>query len=450
MIDFHEIVKFRNDAEQLAEYYLAESFKGRSITYPINPFQMLVDEGLEFLLRDFGKLEGVFIPAEDPDDIPIVGININRPITRQRFTAAHELCHFLKGAQEQYCPIGKKNKAEWFADRFASALLMPLPELKEQVKQRIKDDYVNFDDILEIADFFGVSFESCAIRVNYCTHTLQGNTELKELRKQIKKYKPEAHRKLRGFHYVVLFEQLIDNYKHGLSLPSNAYASYVFQNNYIYNDSRMEGVDIEQEAAAEIVSDLRLKMQNSQYCKEENEAFLSVAGHSEMYSSIFEMPMKNSCSVFDIMTLHNKLYSFYPYPEYGGKFRVDNTMVLGAKIEPIPPNQIVTELLVLDQQLHLVFERRKEIKISEFIKESIIIHHKLTVIHPFPDGNGRVIRAFLNLMMVRNNLTPVYVKVEDKQKYIDALLLADKENDYSALLEFFYFSIIRASVELSR
>jgi len=63
-------------------------------------------------VRDFGHLEGVYIPAAHEKDIPMVGINMSRPITRQRFTAAHELCHYFRDSEQQICPIGSKSALE--------------------------------------------------------------------------------------------------------------------------------------------------------------------------------------------------------------------------------------------------------------------------------------------------------------------------------------------------
>ena len=176
MSDFCRTAKSIDNAETLAARYLEHYYKNRDISYPINPFQMLVDEGVKFAIRHFGKLEGVYIPAQSQDDVPIVGINLNRPITRQRFTAAHELCHFFRDSREQMCPINKKSAIEKFADRFASALLMPLGELKSQVRERAKNGYVQFDDVLEIADYFGVSFEACLFRVAYFTLITENRT----------------------------------------------------------------------------------------------------------------------------------------------------------------------------------------------------------------------------------------------------------------------------------
>ena len=178
------------DPEKLASDYLNYFFQNETINYPINPFEMLSKEGILFSVRNFKKLEGVYIPSSGPQDDPIVGINGNRPITRQRYTAAHELCHHLHDSERKIiCPIGDRTRIEDFANSFAAALLMPLAELKCQVSRR-KDRYgnVSFDDILEIADYFGVSFEACAFGVAYRIHAIDGDIEAKALRKRIVQY----------------------------------------------------------------------------------------------------------------------------------------------------------------------------------------------------------------------------------------------------------------------
>jgi len=450
MNSFCSMAKSISNAEDLAALYLQRYDKERGIEYPINPFQMLVDEGVSFAIRDFGKLEGVFIPATDSEDIPIVGININRPITRQRFTAAHELCHFFRDTERQICPIGNKTAAEKFADRFASAVLMPSSELNKQVDIRKKNGYVDFDGILEIANYFGVSFESCVFRIAYDIHAVQGNTEINELKKRIKNYKPDFQRKSRGYNNVLLYEGLIDSYGYALRFKPNDFAVNVFQNNYIYNDSRMEGVEIDIETAAEIVTDIRLSKQGSQYCNEGNEAFLSIAGHSAMYSYIFEISLSEKCSVFDTLSIHSKLYSCFPYPDFGGKLRDSNTLVLGTKFETVDFKDIVSEMIKIEEAVKKMHEKRKETKISEYIKEAVRIHHRLTVVHTLGDGNGSTWRAFYNAMMIGNNLTPVYIKVEDKDEYLKALSVADEEGEYVLLFECFYRSILRTNVELTR
>ena len=119
MMLFQTEAKGITDPETLAKKYLLRYFENRKIEYPINPFQMLKDEGILFSLMNFKKLEGVYIPASDDNDMPVVGINANRPITRQRFTAAHELCHHFRDADRQIsCPInGKKSPIEIYVGK---------------------------------------------------------------------------------------------------------------------------------------------------------------------------------------------------------------------------------------------------------------------------------------------------------------------------------------------
>lgn len=52
---------------------------------------MLAGMGVTFTYRPFKKYEGIYIPAANEEDFSIIGINLNRPIARQRFTATHEL-----------------------------------------------------------------------------------------------------------------------------------------------------------------------------------------------------------------------------------------------------------------------------------------------------------------------------------------------------------------------
>ena len=86
----------------MAQSYLQSYFSNKIMEYPINPFKMLKEKNILFSLTTFKNLEGVYIPTEKEDDIAIVGININRPITRQRFTAAHNFATILEMPISKY------------------------------------------------------------------------------------------------------------------------------------------------------------------------------------------------------------------------------------------------------------------------------------------------------------------------------------------------------------
>lgn len=451
-MEFRAEAKQYSDPEKMAAAYLAEYFGNQEIEYPINPFQMLKDEGVLFSLMEFKKLEGVYIPATSEEDIPVVGININRPITRQRFTAAHELCHHFRDADKQIsCGIGSRNSIEKFAESFAAALLMPIGELRIQVnKRKNRNHNVSMDDVLDIADFFGVSFLACLFRIAYMIHAIPGNTEPDELRKRANKFGPDKVRKRRHMSYAKLYGDLIDCYQEQLKFKPTDFTRNVFQNEYIYNDSRMEGLDVTLEQASEIVTDLRMNMQNSEFCSEEKEVYLSIAGHYDMYQEIFSDSANKSIDASYLFTLNRLLFSHYPYPEFGGVARRNNTLVIGAKFDTVDYHEISNELKKVDQDIYAFLSEKEDMPVSEYIKHVVRIHHRITVIHPFPEGNGRTSRAFMNAQLVHAGITPIYINVDEKKEYVSALTRADQTGDFEDLYEIIFRLILKYSTELRK
>lgn len=133
-------------AEQLAEDVLKQiKDEYGEITFPIDPFKLLKDNNILVSFSDFENLEGIIL--NDEENITIVGINRLRPWTRQRFSAAHEYCHYIKDLKKEEnkinridCLVGSKSSIERYADDFASNLLMPKYKLRELCEQYKNDD----------------------------------------------------------------------------------------------------------------------------------------------------------------------------------------------------------------------------------------------------------------------------------------------------------------------
>jgi len=54
-----------------------------------------------------------------------------------------------------------------------------------------------------------------------------------------------------------------------------------------------------------------------------------------------------------------------------------------------------------------------------------LFHHKFVEIHPFDDGNGRLSRILMNLILMQHGYPPVVVKMEDRTNYYSLLSRAD-------------------------
>jgi Fic family protein len=65
-------------------------------------------------------------------------------------------------------------------------------------------------------------------------------------------------------------------------------------------------------------------------------------------------------------------------------------------------------------------------------------HFRLTAIHPFADGNGRVARLLMNLMLIRGGYPPVPVAPEDRKRYLDALETGSLAGDLSRFQTFLH------------
>jgi Zn-dependent peptidase ImmA (M78 family) len=93
-----------------------------------------------------------------------IRIKASDPITRQRFTLAHELKHVVDAAHEEivyrHLPPGqvRRTHVEAICDAFAAALLMPKPWVKQQW-------YAGNQDVPALAWSFGVSLQAMHIRL---------------------------------------------------------------------------------------------------------------------------------------------------------------------------------------------------------------------------------------------------------------------------------------------
>lgn len=114
--------------------------------------------------------------------------------------------------------------------------------------------------------------------------------------------------------------------------------------------------------------------------------------------------------------------------------------------EYCPPSEVEAEIAVLIKEFNTLNgtndHNYNPIDIAAWL------HHAFILIHPFMDGNGRTARVLTSLELMSNNLPPLVTKARDRKTYINALKIADKENDLSALTKFVEYCLYDAIADV--
>ena len=144
-----------------------------------------------------------------------------------------------------------------------------------------------------------------------------------------------------------------------------------------------------------------------------------------VYDYIQQKEDFSDINIYTLSDIHEILYSKAPYPEFGGKYRRDERYL---------PNSGVKDGIKLGTETNAS-------EIINYIDRCVELKCKLIKIHPFGDGNGRSIRAFINLLLRLANIPPIYIEDYEREKYGKAMNIALTTGDYSKIKGFYYYKI---------
>jgi Fic family protein len=53
------------------------------------------------------------------------------------------------------------------------------------------------------------------------------------------------------------------------------------------------------------------------------------------------------------------------------------------------------------------------------------LHQRFTLVHPFDDGNGRVVRLMINYVLLKAGLMPLVIMSKQRRRYLETIAMAD-------------------------
>ena len=137
-----------------------------------------------------------------------------------------------------------------------------------------------------------------------------------------------------------------------------------------------------------------------------------------------------------------------------GQFRKSQNWIGGsspAKAVFVPPHHELLPALMNDLEK---FIHNNELHIPEIIKIAIV-HYQFETIHPYLDGNGRIGRLLITLMLIEKNILMqplLYLSSyfeNEKRLYYDNLTSVRTNNDMTQWIKYFLEGIIKNAEESS-
>lgn len=141
-----------------------------------------------------------------------------------------------------------------------------------------------------------------------------------------------------------------------------------------------------------------------------------------------------------------------------GQFRTRQNWIGGgslisqARFVPPPPEHVESCMGELESLLQYAADEEEQ-KVLSIVTRMAIVHAQFESIHPFMDGNGRVGRILLPLMLAAEDYPPVYLAgylKSHQRDYYDALAGVQLRDKWSEWIGFFALGVEAAAQESIR
>ncbi len=151
---------------------------------------------------------------------------------------------------------------------------------------------------------------------------------------------------------------------------------------------------------------------------------LEAIGHSDAYDFLYTCAQKKEIAEEDIKQMH-RLFYYRIDEKNAGVYRKIQVYITGSK-HPLP---VPSEVPSLMQELFEHFNQMRGAKHP--VEFAALAHKEFVFIHPFIDGNGRVARLLMNLVLLQQGYNIAIIPPVVRNEYIRLLEKAHvDDNDF--------------------
>jgi len=149
---------------------------------------------------------------------------------------------------------------------------------------------------------------------------------------------------------------------------------------------------------------------------------LEAKNHKEAVDLLFEIVNKRTDITEALILEVHEIILKDIESDFAGVYRKEQVRILGADF--IPPNYLKVPQLMAE---YVEWLRSNPEKLG-IIELAAKAHYEIARIHPFVDGNGRVARLVMNIVLMKEGYPPMTILNNDRGKYLRSLSAANTGN----------------------
>lgn len=202
-----------------------------------------------------------------------------------------------------------------------------------------------------------------------------------------------------------IFEQMDNNQVKILSLLHLVH-QFEYYNKVKYTTDIKEEITL---LTDENITDVKAKFQ--EFGPNEIKEILRL---EKAYDTLFKLGEKGFITEEDIFSLHNEFYD--DDDDEKGKYRTTAVRIKGPKHIMMAPELISSNMNLFIEELN------RNINTLHPFEAACMAHWRFTnIIHPFKNGNGRIARLLMNMILIKNKYPMLLIPRNLRRAYIGAL-----------------------------